>query len=329
MRNALSTLDPPTSGLAVERGRGGSLRRVKRDRSGFDARAASDPGRGQLSGNRASSGMTSLVSDPVPQPVRAIGISVADLRETLGWTQAELGRRAHVSQSFVSRVEHALLTNLTFVDATRLLAAMGARLTVGVSAPFLADRELQRDLAHARCATYVAARLERDGWLTATEVEVGGDRSRGWIDVLAYNPDHRMMLVIEIKTEIRDLGAIERTLGWYEREAWAAVQRLGWRPSKAVGCLLFLATEMNEARIGDNLGAFSAGFPIRATELQRIMANGMPPPRGARAMALIDPRSRRQNWLRPSRLHGRPTPAPYVDYADFMRVIQTRRRPAV
>ena len=272
--------------------------------------------------------MTSLVSDPVPQPVRAIGISVVDLRQTLGWTQAELGRRAHVSQSFVSRVEHALLTNLTFVDATRLLTAMGARLMVGVSAPFMADRELQRDPAHSRCASYAATRLKRDGWLTATEVEIGGDRSRGWIDLLAYHPDHRLLLVIEIKTEIRDLGAIERTLGWYEREAWAAVQRLGWRPSKAVGCLFLLATEMNEARIGDNLGAFSAGFPIRATELRRMMANEVPPRRGVRAFALIDPRSRRRDWLRPSRLDGRPTPAPYVDYADFMRVIQMGRRPA-
>jgi transcriptional regulator with XRE-family HTH domain len=256
----------------------------------------------------------------------AIALAVADLRQTLGWTQAELGRRAHLSQSFVSRVEHALLPDLSFADATRLLEAMGGRLTVGVSAPFLADRELQRDPAHARCTAYVIARLKRDGWLTATEVEIGGDRSRGWIDVLAYHPDHRLMLVIEIKTEIRDLGAIERTLGWYEREAWTAGRRLGWRPRQITGCLLLLATEMNDARIKDNQAALAAGFPIRASELHRILANEVPP-RNARAVALIDPRSRRHDWLRPSRLDGRPTPAPYVDYADFMRVIQTRRRP--
>jgi len=148
----------------------------------------------------------------------------------------------------------------------------------------------------------------------------------GWIDLLAYHPDRGLVLVIEIKTEIRDLGAIERTLGWYEREAWVAARRLGWRPNKVVGCLFLLATEMNEARIGDNQASFSAGFRIRAGELGRIMSNEMPTPREARALALIDPRSRRQNWLRPSRHDGRPTPAPYVDYADFMRVMQTRRR---
>ena len=268
------------------------------------------------------------MADPVRLPVKTIALSVSDLRKTLGWTQAELGRRAHFSQSFVSRVERALRPDLTFADATRLLEAMGARLTFAVSAPFLADRELQRDPAHARCSSYVAARLKRDGWLTATEIEVGGDRSRGWIDVLACHPAQRLLMVVEIKTEIRDLGAIERTLGWYEREAWVAARRLGWQPSTLVGCLFLLATEMNEARIGDNQAAFSAGFPIRATELRRIMASEVPVHRGARAMALIDPRSRRYDWLRPSRLDGRRTPAPYVDYADFMRVIQMPRRPA-
>jgi hypothetical protein len=131
------------------------------------------------------------------------------------------------------------------------------------------------------------------------------------------------MLVIEIKTEIRDLGAIERTLGWYEREAWTAGRRLGWRPIQVTGCLLLLATEMNDARIKDNQAALTAGFPVRASELQRILANEVPPWK-ARAIALIDPRSRRRDWLRPSRLDGRSTPAPYVDYADFMRTIQTR-----
>jgi hypothetical protein len=132
------------------------------------------------------------------------------------------------------------IADLTFNSANRLLEAMGARLAVDVSAPFLPDREPQRDTAHAHCSAYAAIRLKRSGWETAGEVEVGGDRSRGWIDLLAYHPQHRLLLVIEIKTEIRDLGAIERSLGWYEREAWAAARRLGWRPRQIVGCLFLL-----------------------------------------------------------------------------------------
>jgi transcriptional regulator with XRE-family HTH domain len=268
------------------------------------------------------------VVEPASQAFRTVAFAVGNIRRALGWTQAELGRRAGVSQAFVSMVENMRVSDLTFDSATRLLEVMGARLTVGVSAPVLADREPQRDPAHVRCTSYVVARLKQAGWQTTTEVEIGGDRSRGWIDVLAYHAQYRLVVVIEVKTEARDLGAIERTLGWYEREAWAAARRLGWQPSRVVGCLLLLATEMNEARIGDNHAAFSAGFPIRATSLRQILADEASVQRGERALALIDPRSRRHDWLRPSRFDGRATPAPYVDYADFMRVVlPVRRRP--
>ena len=264
--------------------------------------------------------------DSVPQSIRVVAFGVADLRRALGWTQKELGRRADVSQSFVSAVENVRVGDLTFASATRLLEAMGAKLNVGVIAPFLGDRELQRDSAHARCTAYVAGCLKRDGWQASTEVEIGGDdRSRGWIDVLAYNPVSRLLLVIEVKTEIRDLGAIERTLGWYEREAWAAAGRLGWRPRQAIGCLLLLATDANEARVADNGATFKTGFPIRATLLRQIVSEQVPAPRGGRAIALIDPRSRRRDWLRASRIDGRRTPSPYVDYADFMRMIHPMR----
>jgi transcriptional regulator with XRE-family HTH domain len=261
----------------------------------------------------------------VPQSIRVVAFNVADLRRALGWTQKELGRRADLSQSFISAVENARVGDLTFSSATRMLEAMGAKLTVGVTAPFLGDRELQRDSAHSRCTAYVASRLKRDGWQASTEVEIGGDRSRGWIDVLAYNPVSRQLVVIEVKTEIRDLGAIERTLGWYEREAWAAARRLGWRPRQVIGCLLLLATDANEARVADNRATLKTGFPIRATSLRQVVSEPMPAPPGLRAMALIDPRSRRRDWLRPSRIDGRRTPSPYVDYADFMRSIRPRR----
>jgi transcriptional regulator with XRE-family HTH domain len=274
-------------------------------------------------------GYQSLVMEPVSPSVRTVAFAVAELRQALGWTQAELGRRADVSQAFVSMVENMRVPDITLETAARLLEALGARLNLGVSAPFLADRELQRDPVHARCSSYVVARLKRAGWLTAAEVEIGGDRSRGWIDVLAYEPRRRLVLVIEIKTEIRDVGAIERTLGWYERESWVAARRSGWRPNRVLGCLLLLATETNETRIGDNLAAFNGGFPIRAATLREVIGSGTAAERSERALALIDPRSRREDWLRPSRFDGRPTPAPYVDYADFMRVAsQVRRRPA-
>jgi hypothetical protein len=122
-----------------------------------------------------------------------------------------------------------------------------------------------------------------------------------------------VMLVIEIKTEIRDLGQIERSLGWYEREAWAAARRIGWQPSRVIGCLLLLATEANDARVLANRASIQTGFPLRARDLAPIVAGEVVPQEHGRAIAMVDPRSRRRAWCTALRLDGRRSASPYLD----------------
>lgn len=253
------------------------------------------------------------------EAVAVVGPMVKRLRTTIGWTQRELGARAGVSQSMVCLVERGALEDLTFSTASNVLNAMGARLVVEVDSPYLGDRERQRDPAHARLGAHVLGRLRRAGWETRREVEVGGDRSRGWIDILAFHPASRILLVIEIKSEIHDLGQIERSLGWYEREAWAAARRSGWRPEQLIGCLLLLATEANDVRLAANRASIEAGFPLRGRHLGPIVGGGAPPTEAGRALAMIDPLSRRRAWCGALRIDGRRSRAPYLDYADFMR----------
>jgi hypothetical protein len=75
-----------------------------------------------------------------------------------------------------------------------------------------------------------------------------------------------------------------------------------------------------------NRKPFAIGFPVRATELAQMVAGEsevIPP---GRALAMIDPFSRRAVWLRPLRVDGRRSPAPFRDYADFMRAANGRRK---
>lgn len=278
--------------------------------------------------------MTSSVSNsrglrPNARPaLLAVAAAVADLRRTIGWSQAELARRAGQSQGWVSIVEAGRAGDLTFGAASRLLEAMGARLVVGVDAPFLGDRRRQRDVAHVRCVAYVARRLEHAGWLVRREVEIGGDRSRGWIDLLAFHAGTGLVLIIEVKTEIHDLGSIERTLGWYEREAWAAARRIGWRSRAVIGCLLLLATASNDQRVRDNRGTFEQAFKLRAAEVTHLVANPGARARGGRAVAMINPQSRRQQWLIALAIDGRRSAAPHIDYASFVRTASLRKNHA-
>jgi transcriptional regulator with XRE-family HTH domain len=255
-----------------------------------------------------------------------VGAAIASIRDEIGWTQEALAASVGRTQGWISRVENGRIEDLTFSAADSLLGALGARLVVDVDAPYLGDRRRQREPAHSRMAAHVTTRLVRSSWDVATEVEVGGDRSRGWIDLLACHASTGVLLVIELKTEIHDLSAIQRSLGWYQREAWRAARRLGWRPRKAIGCLLLLATEANDIRSAENRDVMRAEFPVRARALEEIVAGGdivagdLPADGARRGVAMVDPRSRRSAWLRPLRIDGRRTPAPYRDYADFMRV---------
>jgi transcriptional regulator with XRE-family HTH domain len=252
-------------------------------------------------------------------PRLIIGAAVESLRTALGWTQRTLEERSGVCQSMISRIERGLVRDLTLGTASTLVEATGARLVIGVEAPYLADRARQHDAGHARLAASVVRRLRSSGWDVRTEVEVGGDRSRGWIDVLAFNPATGVMLVIELKTEIHDLGQIERSLGWYEREAWLVGRRFGWQPTTAMSCLLLLMTEANDARAAANRRSINLGFRFRARDLVGIVGGRIAPDGPGRAVAMVDPRSKRRAWCRAMRIDGRRTAAPYSDYADFVR----------
>ncbi len=151
----------------------------------------------------------------------------------------------------------------------------------------------------------------RSRWRSISRV----DRPRG------LPPGAGILLVIEIKTEIRDFGAIERAFGWYQREGQGVALRFGWRQRSTRGCLLLLATQTSDARAAADREAFDIGFPVRARELAGLVGGTRAPTRDGRAVAMIDPRSRRHAWLRPLRIDGRRSPAPYIDYADFMRAL--------
>jgi hypothetical protein len=132
-------------------------------------------------------------------------------------------------------------------------------------------------------------------------------------------------LLIELKTEIRDLGAIQRSIGWYEREAFAAARSLGWRPVHFASALILLETDENDAAVKINREMLRQWLPTRAATL----ANWLVDPAGnapARGLAMIDPASQRRAWLRSTRVDGRRSAARYLNYADFMRQTRTRER---
>ncbi len=205
--------------------------------------------------------------------------------------------------------------NLTVDMAGQLLAPLGLAVRLHVDSPLVMGR--QREPVHALCVGQTRRRLDARDWATAGEVEIVDGRSRGYIDVLAFNPTTRRLLVLEIKTELHDIGQLERTMNWYVRSAPAAARRLGWMPRTVHGAVLLLATEANDQRLHENRVLLARAFPVRARELSALMGGA------ARSdglgLAMVDPRSRRKDWLRSTRIDGRRSRAPYLDYGDCLR----------
>ena len=245
------------------------------------------------------------------------GTSVRAVRIALGLSQRAFAERIGRSQSYVSLLERGLIPRLSIVEADGLCQPLGATLVLGIEAPILIAGERERDAAHARCVAYVARRLRAAGWLVEREVQIGPPSRPGWIDILAFDPVSRILLVIEVKTELVDLGGLERQLGWYVREARQTSRAFEWRADVVLGAALLLSTVTNDERTRENADGIRQVFPGRWRDLMSVIQREAVPARGW-CLAMIDPRSRARDWCRPTVLDGRRTVAPYRHIADFL-----------
>lgn len=239
-------------------------------------------------------------------------------RAELDLTQAVLSSALGISRSHYAAIK-AGRANPSIAMVGRISEILGLRVNVVAAPLVLVTGPTTRDAVHARCSAYVQRRLEADGWIVMREVEVSDGRLRGWVDLVAFDPRSGTLLVIEVKTSIDDIGQLERQVGWYMR-AVAAVIPSAWRPTRTVSWLLVLATFEADQAIGRHRDAFDRAFPLRAAGMRDVVARTSPAA-GERGVALIDPRSRRRDWLIATRVDGRRTPLPYQDRAGAARIL--------
>ncbi len=254
----------------------------------------------------------------------ALARTILRSRHLAGWTQRELARRAGTSQTTVCRLESGHAASFDLVVVNEVLAALGLRPKLVLEDRHLDDRRRQRDAVHARLNGHVARRLERTGWLTATEVEIGDPVPRGWIDLLAYRPADRALLVEETKTDIPDMGGLQRSVAFYQREAWVAAQRLGWRPVRSAVLVVTLDSATIAARLAANRDLVVRAFPARIGEVAAWLRDPSQEPPRAWAIGACDPASREHAWLRPTMLGTRRRPPAYEDYAQAAALLLRR-----
>ena len=238
-----------------------------------------------------------------------LGGLVRAVRIRRGLRQADVARLAGVSDQTVSRLERGFARDMTGEVVRRVAGALEIRVEHSVRWRG-GDLDRLLNARHALLAERWVAWLETvGGWEVRPEVSFAIFGERGVIDLLAWHVESRALLVIELKTEIVDVGELLATLDRKARLGARVAADLGW-PAATVSVLLAIADgRTNRRRIGAHARVFGAAFPDDGRRLRAWLRS----PRGfVRALTFVPDRlggSTSPGLSTPKRVRVRPRPA--------------------
>jgi transcriptional regulator with XRE-family HTH domain len=228
-----------------------------------------------------------------------LGRLVRVMRRRRGWRQADLAARAGVGRSVISDLELGRISGMTLSTVRRVLAPFGASIEVSVRG-LGADLDRVLDEEHARLLGTAATWLADLGWMTCPEVTYSEYGDRGSIDLLAWHPPSRTLLVVEVKTE---LGSIEATLRRHDEKSRlasvVAAKRFGWRPLTIARVLVLPESRRARRQVASYAGVLDRAYPDRTVAVRRWCASPVGPLAGL--MFLSDAASSRTTRRQPSR----------------------------
>jgi len=198
---------------------------------------------------------------------RRVGATIRAVRIKKGWRQFDLALRAGVSRAAVSRVESGNIGGLSvdylvvIANALDVRAELVLRWRGGELDRLLNSRH---SALHEAVARYFA---EMPGWIIAPEVTFAVFGERGAIDILAWHPAMRALLVIELKTEIVDVNELMGTLDRKRRLATRIARERGW-DARVIGTWLIVGEgTTNRRRVRSHSTTLTAAFPAGSREI--------------------------------------------------------------
>lgn len=190
-----------------------------------------------------------------------LGRLIRALRIRRGLRQADLAAAAGVSRAVVWRLERGALEACTVRALRRVAAALD--LTVDLTGRWRggeADRLV--DAGHASLVEAVVRELEGLApWIAAPEVSFAIYGERGSIDILAWHPELRHLLVVEVKTALTDLQALTSGVDRKRRLARKIALERGWDARLVSVWVVAGDTTSNRRRLAAHRATLRAAFP--------------------------------------------------------------------
>lgn len=205
----------------------------------------------------------------------AFGRGFKALRIRKRLRQDDLAEAAGVSRGVVVRIERGGADAVTVATLEKVAAPLGARVVCRLAWNGEGlDRLL--DSAHAALVEQVVRLLGGVGWLVATEVSFNHFGERGSIDILAFHPASRLLLVVEVKSVVPDVQATLVTLDRKERLALQIARERGWDAAGVSRLLVIREDRTSRRRIDAHAATFANAFPHRARVIRGWLARPQP-----------------------------------------------------
>src|SRR5213075_1591159 len=112
--------------------------------------------------------------------------------------QSDVAHDSGLSRSLIASIDRGELDGVSVGSLVRAARALGADVDIRLR---WRGEQLDRliDEAHAAIVEATVVLLKRLGWIVEVEVSLSTWGERGSIDVLAFHPEFRALLVIEVK----------------------------------------------------------------------------------------------------------------------------------
>ena len=191
-----------------------------------------------------------------------LGSAVRLLRHRRGLTQAALAARAGVSAPSISRIERGHIDSF----AVRTIRAVANELDIRVDVvPRWRSGDLDRLLNHRHGAFHeIVARwfgAKLPAWILAPEVSFSIYGERGVIDILAWHPGRRALLIIELKTDIVDVNDLAGSADRRRRLARKIAAERGWDPVSVSVWVVVAPGRTNRRRVAAHQAMLRSAFP--------------------------------------------------------------------
>jgi len=200
-----------------------------------------------------------------------LGAVLRVVRLRRGLRQRDLGRLAGVSDQTVSRIERGHLASLTFGTVEAVARALEVNVDHRAWSR-AGDLERLVNARHSALVEDLVAVLAANGWACRPEVSFNAFGERGAVDVLAWRPSCRALLVIEVKTEIVDVGELLATLDRKRRLAVRIAAGAGWSAPATVSVALVVGlSRLNQRRVAAHAATLRAALPQDGRHLRAFI----------------------------------------------------------